>query len=172
MSTQLHHYRTVYKSDHLGVADLEEMIEAGKQLIFVIKEVRQERNVSVAGKKGDFNIAYFTDPSIKPWVLNAGNAKIVKNFSKTDAFVENWKNIPIELYVDYNVKMKGEIVGGVKIKPTQPVIGATQKPVFDKSRFEAAHKAGATIETIKERYTITPEVEKEYLAYVGQQTAK
>ena len=40
MSTQTarHHYRNVYKSDHLGLADLEDMIEQGiKDLVFVIK---------------------------------------------------------------------------------------------------------------------------------------
>lgn len=55
------HYRKVYKSDHLGVADLEELFEDGKSLIFTIKEVKQELNVTVAGKKGDFNIAYFNE---------------------------------------------------------------------------------------------------------------
>jgi len=46
-----HHYRNVYKSDHLGIADLEEMIEQGKPLIFTIREVKQELGKSVAGKK-------------------------------------------------------------------------------------------------------------------------
>ncbi len=36
------HYRKVFKSDHLGVADLEEYIEEGKSLNFTIKEVKQE----------------------------------------------------------------------------------------------------------------------------------
>ena len=170
MSESKHHYRNVYKSDHLGVADLEEMIEHGKELVFVIKEVKQEYGKSVAGKKGDFNIAYFTDASIKPWVLNAGNAKTLKSFAGNVAFVEDWKNIPVRLYVDYNVKMKGETVGGVKLDPIQPIIGEQPKPAFSKSNFEAAKTANATIQMIKDRYTLSPEVEKEYLDYVG--TAK
>lgn len=44
------HYRKVFKSDHLGIADLEDFIEE-KSLIFTIKEVKQELNVAVAGKK-------------------------------------------------------------------------------------------------------------------------
>lgn len=168
MSTvQKHHYRNVYKSDHLGVADLEELKEQGHDLVFVIREVKQEINKSVAGKKGNFNIAYFTDSNIKPWVLNAGNAKVVKTFSATDAFVESWKNIPVRLYIDSNVKMKGEIVGGVKIDPIQPKVGEKQKPPFLESNFEKAKLAGATIEQIKERYSITSEIEKQYLEYVG-----
>ena len=55
------HYRKVFKSDHLGVADLEDLIEQKKPLIFTIKQVKQEWGVSVAGKKGNHNIAYFVD---------------------------------------------------------------------------------------------------------------
>jgi hypothetical protein len=32
----MENFRNVYKSDHLGVVDLEEMIESGKKLIFTI----------------------------------------------------------------------------------------------------------------------------------------
>jgi len=108
-------YRNVYKSDHLGVVDLEEILERGEHLTFTIKEVKQEIGATVAGKKGNFNIAYFVEP-IKPWVLNSGNAQVIKRFAGGSAFVENWKNIPIELYIDPTVKMKGDIVGGVRIK--------------------------------------------------------
>ena len=48
------HYRNVFKSDHLGSADLEDLIEQGVQLCFTIKEVRQEKGAKVAGKKGGF----------------------------------------------------------------------------------------------------------------------
>ena len=59
------HFRKVFKSDHLGIADLEDILEANKPLIFTIKEVKQEYNVNVAGTRGNFNIAYFVEP-IKP----------------------------------------------------------------------------------------------------------
>lgn len=166
MSKELHHYRKAYKSDHLGVADLEEMIEEGKKLFFTIKEVKQEDKV-VAGarsKTGLYNIAYFVEP-IKPWVLNAGNAKIIKGFAGNNAFVENWKNIPVELYIDETVKMAGSVVGGVKVRPIQPRTAEKKKPEFTSANFEAAKKASASIEKIKELYTISPEIEREYLAY-------
>lgn len=157
-------YRKVYKSDHLGVVDLEEMLENGKQLIFTIKEVKQE-NAVVAGNRGDFNIAYFIEP-IKPMVLNAGNAGIIRGFSNgksTDT--DNWKNIPIELYVDSNVKMKGQIVGGMRIKPIQPKLQPKEKTFFNESNFEAAKNAKATIDQIKERYSLTPEIEEKWKTY-------
>jgi hypothetical protein len=80
MENKKDHFKKVYKSDHLGVADLEDFRENNISLIFTIKQVKQEFNVSVAGKKGDFNIAYFNE-SIKPLVLNATNSKILKGFS-------------------------------------------------------------------------------------------
>lgn len=142
------HYRKVFKSDHLGVADLEEMIEQGKKLIFTVKEVKQfnivdgdkKSGVVVAGKRISANIAYFVEP-IKPMVLNATNSKIMKTFAKDRSpFVEDWSNKAIELYIDYNVKMKGQIVGGVKIRPEQPVL---TKPELTPNhlRWEEAKKA-------------------------------
>lgn len=154
-------YRKVYKSDHLGVVDLEEMVESGQSLKLTIKHVKQEIGVLVAGNKGNHNIAYFVEP-IKPWVLNAGNAGIIKGFAKsTDT--DNWNNIPIELYIDDNVKMKGQIVGGIRIKPVQPQVKT--KLIFTESNFEKAKAAKATIEMIKKTYDLTPEMEIKYIDY-------
>ena len=36
------HYRKIFKSDHLGVADLEEFLEQGSSLTFTISYVKQE----------------------------------------------------------------------------------------------------------------------------------
>jgi hypothetical protein len=166
MENKKDHFRKVYKSDHLGVADLEDLKENKIPLIFTIKEVKQEFNVSVAGKKGDFNIAYFNE-SIKPWVLNAGNAKIIKSFHLNKSpYVQDWKNIAIELYIDYSVKMKGDIVGGVRISPVQPKIQVKEKPFFTEANFEKAKIANATIDKIKEVYQITNEVEQKFIEYV------
>jgi hypothetical protein len=156
------HYRKVFKSDHLGIADLEDLIEEKKPLIFTIRQVKQEIGVSVAGKKGNFNIAYFNEP-IKPLVLNSTNSKTVKSFANNSPFVEDWKNISVELYIDENVKMKGEIVGGVRIRPVQPT--TKQKPVFTEANFEKAKTAGATIEKIKELYEVSSEIEQKYRNY-------
>jgi hypothetical protein len=108
------HYRKVFKSDHLGSADLEEMIEEKKSLIFTIREVKQEFNTQVAGKKINANIAYFKE-DIKPLVLNSTNSKQVAEFANSK-FVEDWAGVTIELYIDTNVRMKGQTVSGVRIK--------------------------------------------------------
>lgn len=121
MSANKTHYRKVFKSDHLGSADLEEFIEENKPLIFTIKNVQQEYGTKVAGRKIDANIAYFKE-NIKPLVLNATNSKVVKKLAGGSPFVEDWKNVTIQLYIDRTVKMKGEVVGGVRIKDEPPKI--------------------------------------------------
>lgn len=168
METKKDHYRNVFKSDHLGSADLEDFIEQGKQLIFTIREVKQERGAKVAGKKIDANIAYFVE-NIKPLVLNATNSKIVKSFTKSNEhpngtpFVQDWKNITVELYIDENVQMKGEKTQGVRIRPVQPKVNL--KPLFTEANFEKAKNANASREQIEKIYTLTDEVYSKFLEY-------
>ena len=133
------HYRKVFKSDHLGIADLEDFREEGKRLIFTIDKVCQEYGAKVAGKRIDANIAYFKE-DIKPLVLNATNSKMVKGFANNSPFVEDWNNILIELFIDPSVKMKGEVVGGVRIVPTQPIIKKTEL-TLNHPRWQEAKKA-------------------------------
>lgn len=167
MSNSKNHYRKVFKSDYLGVADLEDFLEEGVNLVFTIKQVIQQIGVSVAGRKGDHNIAYFDEP-IKPMVLNATNSKIMQSFHPTKSpFVEDWKSVKVELYIDKSVKMKGEIVGGIRIRPIQPIQNKT-KPVFTDANFEKAFQAKASIEKIKEIYSITPKMEKAYMDYATE----
>jgi hypothetical protein len=161
METKKHHYRNVLKSDHLGIADLEDFVEAKKPLTFTISHAKQELGVSVAGRKGDFNVVYFKE-SIKPLVVNSTNGKQIALFAGSP-FVEDWNNIPVELYIDETVKMKGETVGGVRIRPVQPSVKVL--PPFTEANFLKAKQKNATIELIKTAYTITPEVEKAYNNY-------
>ena len=162
-----HHYRNVFKSDHLGSADLEDLIGKGSNLIFTIKEVRQEIGVTVAGKKGDFNIAYFKE-GIKPLVLNVTNSKIIRSFAKNDPFVESWKNIIIELYIDEKVRaVSGGTTQGVRIRPVQPTLNQTKKE-FTEVNFEPARKASATREQIEKGYSLTEEIWDKYKQYCNE----
>lgn len=160
-----HHYRKVFKSDHLGSADLEDLIEENKSLFFTIAYVKQEMGASVAGKKGNFNIAYFVEP-LKPLVLNATNSKTVKALAGGSPFVEDWKQVPVELYIDANVKMKGEVVGGVRIRG-----GVAGKQILTKD-MDGYNKAinyvkgGGSIEDIKKKYTLTAEIETSILSEI------
>ncbi len=162
-----HHLRKVYKSDYLCSADLEDLIEQKTPLRFIIKEVKQCYDILINGKKGNHNIAYFVE-QIKPLVLNAGNARILRSFHPEQSpIVEDWVNVKVELYIEQNVKFGKDITTGVRISPIQPMVKA--KPQFTEVNFEKASKAGATIESIKKIYEITPETETKYTAYVAGQ---
>lgn len=152
------HYRKVFKSDHLGIADLEDFIEEKVQLVFTIKHVKQEIGVSVAGKKGNFNIAYFVEP-IKPLVLNATNSKVVKGLAGGSPFVEHWNNICVELFIDSSVKMKGEVVGGVRLKAGNKVLPTLTEGTTAWQNAVNHIKSGGNFDKIKERFTLTKEIE-------------
>jgi hypothetical protein len=157
----LTHYRSLAKSDHLGVADLEDLIEKGTPLIFTIKEVKKELGVKVAGKKGDHMIAYFVE-DIKPLCLNMTNAKRIRTFIKDNSpFIEHWRNVTLEFYIDKNVTMMGEKTGGVRIKTRQPKPKTTTKPSISPKSFtsakEAVRKGEFTIEQVKAKYTLSEE---------------
>ena len=151
------HFRKAYKSDHLGVPDLEEFKENGSNLIFTIKEVKYKLGEKVAGKKGNFNIAYFKE-NIKPLVLNAGNAKVLSKLCKS-IHIEDWGNISIQLIIDPTVKFAGEVVGGVRISPNPVKPKELLTPNHPKWKDAAkALKAGQTsLEAIRKSYDITDE---------------
>ena len=161
------HYRKVFKSDHLGVADLEDLQEEGSDMIFTIDHVKQEMGVSVAGRKGNHNIAYFKE-KIKPLVLNATNSKVVKSFCGMSPFVEDWKNVRVNLYIDSNVKMKGEIVGGVRINPNPPQEKQVLTPE-NKSMWENAKKAyirDGDLKKVLARAELSPEHQAQIVSEV------
>lgn len=162
MEPKRHHYRAIAKSDHLGVADLEDFIEEKKSMVFTITHVKQETGIMVAGKKGNFNIAYFAE-SIKPLVLNNTNSKVLKIFAGGSPFVEDWNNIAVELFIDETVKLKGDLVGGIRIKntkPTLPTLTAESKAypaIVDHIR------KGGSISDVEKKYIISTEMNSKIL---------
>jgi hypothetical protein len=161
-------YRAVYKSDHLGVIDLEELVEQNKPLIFTIREVRQEIGATVAGAKGDFNIAYFVEP-IKPLVLNATNAGTVRKLGRFGTDVDTWKNLRVELYIDATVKMKGQVVGGVRIKQVAP---APVTPVSDSKAIAAINSAQTIADLSSAWGTLTADEKKLPTVIAAKDAAK
>jgi hypothetical protein len=153
------HYRKVFKSDHLGVADLEDMLEASKRLVFTIEQVKQEFGVSVAGRKGNFNIAYFRE-DIKPLVVNATNSKTMKKLTGSP-FVEDWENTVVELYIDPNAKMKGEIVGGVRISPNKAKAEKAElkEGTTAFTNAVAAYKRDGNLDAVRKRMIVAKDVE-------------
>jgi len=138
------HYRRVFKSEHLGIADLEDFQEEGKPLVFTISHVTQhviipqDKNsgVAVAGRRISANIAHFIE-EVKPLVLNATNSKAMSKITGS-VFVQQWQNVKVELYVNASVKMKGETVGGVRIKAGISLTKEVLEALFSKKRDKVA----------------------------------
>ena len=90
-------------------------------------------------------------------MLNATNARIVKAFNNNSPFVEDWDNTIVELYINSDVKMKGETTGGVRIRQVQP---RTTKPELLPNT-EIWNNAidylqkGGNIESITNKYKLT-----------------
>lgn len=156
------HYRKVFKSDHLGIADLEDFLEEKVILVFTIAYVKQEIGVQVAGKKGSFNIAYFVEP-IKPLVLNATNSKVVKSLAGGSPFVEDWKNISVELYIDPTVKLMKETVGGVRIKEGVKPLPELLPTSISYPNAVTHIRGGGSIDDIKKKFTISEATQKQIM---------
>lgn len=168
--------RKYRKSTHLAAADLDSMSIDGKPLVFTIKEVWYDTKVDVSGEKTDGYFCSFHEP-IKDMVLNSTNRKTIAGFAKLNGHNEidcwnigNWSGIKIEFYVLRDIKAFGKVQDGIRIKPLQPVAIPKAKLVFTEDNFALAKENNATIDLIKKKYEITPEMENKYLKYVNPTT--
>jgi hypothetical protein len=152
------HWKKVFDSSYLGSCDLED----GKDLKAVIKSVSIQEVKGTEGKKQNCNVAVFTDPKIKPMILNATNCKVVKKFTGTP-FINDWNNVPVQIYVKDDIKAFGELTEGLRIRPTQPVMNKPKLtpdiPAWVKA-IEYLKKPDGTIDGIKKRYELSPENEE------------
>jgi len=116
------------KSTHLAGIDVETIIAEKGSCILTIKNAFYDTNVDVSGNKTDGYFLEFVE-DFKNMVVNSINRKTIssivktlKNCSSTDSRnIGNWAGVQIELGFDPNVKMMGQIVGGIRIKPISPI---------------------------------------------------
>ena len=159
------HWRKVFLSDYLGSCDLED----GKDMKAVIKSVSVKSVKGPDGKEQDRNVAIFTDATLKPMILNATNCKLIKKFAGS-VFINDWNNIPVQIYVKDDIKAFGEVTEGLRIRPTQPAMNKPKLtpgiPAWVKA-IEFLSKDG-TMDKVKEKYDITPENEEILKAAVIQ----
>lgn len=150
------HWKKVFNSDYLGSCDLED----GKDLKAVIKSVSVKKVKNTDGKEQERNVAMFTDPKIKPMILNVTNCKVVKKFAKSK-FINDWNNVPVQIYVKDDIRAFGDVTEGLRIRDIQPKM---DKPKLT-PKAEAWNKAieflqgTGTIDQIKQKYELSPENE-------------
>ena len=107
------HYRKAFDSPYLSSADIVEPV------VLTIHHVALEPD-RTKKTKDLFNTAHFTEKEIrpgeklKPMILNAGNSKTMKRLAGS-AFIEDWSNIKVTVYVDPNVRWGKETVEGLRI---------------------------------------------------------
>ena len=151
------HWKKVFNSDYLGSCDLED----GKDIKAVIKHVTIMEVKNTDGKKQNRNVATFTNPDLKPMILNVTNCKIVKKFTGSK-FIDDWNNVPVQIYVKDDIKAFGDVTEGLRIREIQPKM---DKPVLTPSN-QAWQKAvdflkgTGTIEGIKKKYELSIENEE------------
>lgn len=152
------HWKKVFNSDYLGSCDLED----GKDLKAVIKFVEVKKVKNTDGKEQERNVAFFTDDKMKPMILNVTNCKVVKKFAKS-SYINDWRNIPVQIYVKDDIKAFGDVTEGLRIRDIQPKI---TKPELTPSMEQAWRgaieflKGEGTIPKIKSKYELSPENEE------------
>lgn len=153
------------KSTHIAGVDVEAIIAEKGKCILTIKEAYYSKGVDVSGNKTDGYFLEFVE-DIKPMVVNSGNRKTIallckteKNISSIDSRnISNWVGMRIELTFDPNVKMMGQMVGGIKVKPQSVVI--EKKPLSEANFLKALEsiKNGTySVESLKNDFKLTPE---------------
>jgi hypothetical protein len=157
------HWKKVFNSDYLGSCDLED----GKDLKAIIKSVSVKLVKGTDGKEQDRNVAVFTDANIKPMILNATNCKLIKKFAKS-VFINDWNNIPIQIYVKDDIKAFGEVTEGLRIRPSQPAMNKPKLIPTSQAWPKAIEflKGTGTIEQVKEKYDLTAKDEETLKASV------
>jgi len=113
------HYRKAFDSPYLSSADIV------APTVLTILKVRLEPD-KTKKTKDSFNTAYFVEKEIrqgetlKPMILNATNSRTLKALSGS-AFLEDWNNIPVTVYVDSKVRFGKDTVEGLRISTERPV---------------------------------------------------
>jgi hypothetical protein len=114
------HYRKAFNSPYLSSADIVGPTNLTIARVVYAKDATKKT-------KDQFNTAHFVEKEIrageklKPMILNATNCKTLKGLTNTP-FIEDWVNIHVTVYVDNNVKNRGQIVDGLRISPVPPVL--------------------------------------------------
>jgi len=150
------HYRKAFNSPYLSSADIVE------REVLTVKQVKLELD-KTKKTKDHFNTMYFAEQEIrkgeplKPMILNATNSKMMKTLTDS-AFIDDWVDVRIMVYVDHNVRMMGETMDGLRIcaPPVRKKLmaGGVQ---FDNA--VEAYKRDGNLDAVKARVDVPQDIE-------------
>lgn len=134
------HWKKAFNSNYLGVADLPNY----KDIVATIKYVKLEE--AKGTKEGGLkNIAHFVE-NIKPMILNVSNSDAVRKLAGGSRFIEDWKNVKVQIFVQENVRAFGTVTDALRIRPYSP------KVKLDNSEALAHLNACNTLEELRTAY--------------------
>lgn len=158
------HYRKAFDSPYLSSADIVE------PTVLTVKQVRLEPD-RTKKTKDEFNTAHFVEPEIrrgeklKPMILNASNSKTMKGLTGS-AFIEDWNNVRITVYVDPAVRFGKETVEGLRISPHAPEQRKALTPTMKKAwaNAKAAFQRDGNLAAVLEHMDMSAEHQKQCIA--------
>lgn len=154
------HYRRAFNSPYLSSSDI---VAPTNLTISHVTYAKDETKKT----KDQFNTAHFVEKEIrkgeklKSMILNATNCKTLKGFANSP-YIEDWKNIPVTIYVDPNCRNPkgGGKVDGLKISPVPPVIEKqwlTKADVQGWNNAVQSCKASGNLNIVLEHVNLTQE---------------
>lgn len=157
MEKEKTHYRKAFNSPYLSSADIVE------PTVLTIQRVSLEKD-QTKKTKDFFNTAHFTEKEIrkgeplKPMILNAHNSRVMRDLTKS-AFIDDWNNVSITVYVDSNVRFGASTVEGLRISTEQPrTVKPALLPKTDAwTRAIAAYKRDNSFDAVEKYMTISDE---------------
>lgn len=161
------HYRKAFDSPYLSSADIVE------PTTLTVKHVRLEAD-RTKKTKDLFNTAHFVEKEIrageklKPMILNATNSKTMKGLTGS-AFIDDWNDARVTVYVDHNVRFAKETVDGLRISPHTPerrVITPEQTKAWANAL--AAFKRDGDLRQVLAKVDISREHQEQLLQEAGK----
>jgi len=150
------HYRKAFDSPYLSSADIVE------PTVLTVHHVALEPD-HTKKTKDKFNTAHFVEKEIrpgeklKPMILNATNSKTMKMLTGS-AFIDDWNDVKVTVYVDPNVRFGKDSVEGLRISPQRPgrrTLTPDQTRAWENAK--AAFKRDGNLESVLSRVDMTEE---------------
>ena len=158
--TEKTHYRKAFDSPYLSSADIVE------PTVLTVARVTLEPD-RTKKTKDLFNTAWFAEKELrpgeklKPMILNATNSKTMKGLTGS-AFIDDWQNVRITVYVDPNVRFGKESVEGLRISPFAPekrVLTPDNKRGWENAK--AAYRRDGNLSQVLSRVDMSAEHQKQ-----------
>lgn len=158
--TEKTHFRKAFDSPYLSSADIVEPI------VLTVSHVTLEAD-RTKKTKDHFNTAHFVEKEIrpgeklKPMILNASNSKTMRGITGS-AFIDDWQNVRITIYVDSNVRFGKETVEGLRISPHVPekkIVTPEDTKLWENAK--AAYKRDGNLDKVLARVGISAEHQKQ-----------